>query len=366
MTNLQTLTKFVLDTTSKDSAKTSELSRLNNLRGELEIKGLECLRHCPTEAKHINLMGKPHIHKLSLSWKEHIVGDVNELEKDDIILHDIVLHSNIKVLVISRFGGVTLSSLVNLFLNLAQLDLYNCRRLQYLELAPLHVKRISMYSLPSLEWIVNDNNNGDNSSTFCASLTEIDLTKLHNLKGWCRCSEEEMSKGCCHQFKSLENLSIYECRNLISIPRHIDIKKITLVAVTAKILQQAITHSKVEFLHVKDILNFKSISGILQHLTKVCELNVKNCMDFDPCNDEDGCYSMKWKELTNLKVLTFEGIPKMKYLPEGLQYITTLQTLRIERCVNLISLPEWVTSLQVLDIKRCPMVAALPVAVEDQ
>jgi cupin superfamily acireductone dioxygenase involved in methionine salvage len=75
---------------------------------------------------------------------------------------------------------------------------------------------------------------------------------------------------------------------------------------------------------------------------------------------------MKWKQLTNLKVLTFIKIPKMKYLPEGLQHITTLQTLRIIDCVNLTSLPEWVTSLQVLDIKDCPKVMSLPAAVEDQ
>jgi hypothetical protein len=71
---------------------------------------------------------------------------------------------------------------------------------------------------------------------------------------------------------------------------------------------------------------------------------------------EDGCYSMKWKQLTNLKVLTLKRIPKMKYLPEGLQHITTLQTLRIAYCDNLTSIPEWATSLQVLDIKDCPKV----------
>ncbi|GAU28058.1 hypothetical protein TSUD_265160 [Trifolium subterraneum] len=354
MTNLQTLTLFVLDTTSKDSAKVNELRGLNNLKGRLEIKGLESLRHCPTEAKHINLMGKPHLHWLQLNWNEPIVDDVNDLKKDDVILRDIVLHSNnIKTLLISGFGGVTMS-LVNISTNLDKLGVYNCERLQYLELTPLHVKHISMFILRSLEWIVNDNNNGDNSSTFCASLTEIVLFELPNLKGWCRCSEEEMSKGCCHQFKSLEELRIQFCYNLISIPQHIDIKKIYLSSVTAKILQQAVTHSNVESLTINKILNFKSLSGVLQHLTRVCELSIWNCEEFDPCNDEDGCYSMKWKELTNLKVLTFERIPKMKYLPEGLQHITTLQTLRIKKCVNLTSIPEWATSLQVLDIKDCP------------
>ncbi|CAJ2655707.1 unnamed protein product [Trifolium pratense] len=345
MTKLQTLTQFVLDTTSKDSAKASELCGLSNLRGELEIKGLECWRHCPTEAKHINLTGNSHLHRLKLNWNSLIVGDVNDLEKDDSILQDIVLHSNIKVLIICGFGGVRMSSLVNLSSNLDELSLFNCTRLQHLQLAQLHVKRIIMNILPSLEWIVNDNN-GDNSSTFCASLTEIDLYMLPNLKRWCRCSEEEISKGCRHQFKSLDNLSIDNCQNLISIPQHIDIKKIKLWNVTSKILQQAVTHSKVEFLDITLILNFKSLCGVLQHFTGVCELSISRCEEFDPCNDEDGCYSMKWKELTNLKVLTFEGIPKMKYLPEGLQHITTLQTLRIKDCVNLTSIPEWATSLQ--------------------
>jgi leucine-rich repeat protein SHOC2 len=366
MTNLQTLTQFVLNTTSKDSAKASELSGLNNLRGRLDITGLECLRHCPTEAKHINLTRNSHLHWLRLIWKEQIVGDANDLEKDDIILNDIVLHSNIKVLHIKRFGGVTMSSLVNLSTNLDELRLYDCTRLQYLERAQLHVKRISMTNLPSQEWIVNDNNNGHNSSAFCASLTEIHLGDLRNLKGWCRCSDEEMSKGCCHQFKSLEKLRIHDCDNLISIPQHIDIKEIRLWNVTAKILQHAVTHSKVEFLEIYNILSFKSLSGVLQHLTRVCELSIMNCLDFDPCSDEDDCYSMKWKELTNLQVLTLEGIRKMKYLPEGLQHITTLQTLKIRECVNLTSLPEWVTSLQVLDIKGCPKVKSLPAAVEDQ
>ncbi|XP_045830469.1 disease resistance protein RGA2-like isoform X1 [Trifolium pratense] len=367
MTNLQTLTLFVLDATSKDSARASELRGLNNLRGELKITGLQCLRHCPTEAKDINLMGKPHLHRLSLNWNyEEIVGDVNDLDKDDIILHDIVMHSNITSLKIRGFGGVTMSSLVNLSTSLDKLTVEGCTRLQYLEIAPLHVKCIWLWDLPSLEWIVNNNNNnGDNSSTFCASLAEIGLEDLPNLKGWCRCSEEEMSKGCCHQFKSLDHLLIDDCRNLISIPQHTDIKVIDLGDVTSKILQQAVTHSKVEFLKLNNILNFKSLRGVFQHLTSVCDMHISNCEEFDPCNDEDGCYSMKWKELTNLKVLTFDKLPKMKYLPEGLQHITTLQTLRIIDCVNLTSIPEWATSLQVY-IRGCPMVTPLPTAVEDQ
>jgi len=336
MTNLQTLTHFVLDTTSKDSGKTSELGGLHNLRGQLEIKGLEHLRHCPTEAKHMNLIGKSHLHQLKLNWNQDTVGDANELDKDEIILNHIVLHSNIKFEKIWGFGGVRLSSLTNLLTNLVEMELSNCKRLQYLELSLLHVKRLVMYSLPRLECIVHDN-----SSSFCASLTDIHLSRLTNLKGWCNCSKEEISRGCCHQFESLERLSISGCCNLIS-------------NVTEKILQRAVNHSKVEYLKIDSILNFKSLCGVFQHLSTLSELIINNCEEFDPCNDEDGCYSMKWKELSNLKVLQFYKIPKMKYLPEGLQHITTLQTLRIGNCENLPSIPEWATSLQVLHIKDYP------------
>ena len=131
-------------------------------------------------------------------------------------------------------------------------------------------------------------------------------------------------------------------------------------------MQQAVNNSKVEYLKIDSILNFKSLCGVFQHLSTLCELRIFSCGEFDPCNDEDGCYSMKWKELSNLKVLQFYKIPKMKYLPEGLQHITTLQTLRIEECVNLTSIPEWATSLQVLDIQDCPNVTSRHVGVEDQ
>jgi len=365
MTNLQTLTQFVLDTTSKDSAKTSELGGLYNLRGRLKIKGLEHLRHSPAEAKHMNLIGKSHLHELTLKWNEQTVGDGNEFEKDDIILNHIVLHSDMKVLKIRGFGGVTLSSSTNLFTNLVELELSSCRRLQYFELSMLHVKRLCMIDLPCLEYIVNDNSI-DNSSSFCVSLTNIKLIGLTNLKGWCNCSEEEISRGCCHQFQSLESLSIDDCYNLVSIPQHTYIRYVTLEEVTEKILQQAVNHSKLEDLVIGSMIDFKSLRGVFQHLSTLSELSIHNCEDFDPCNDEDGCYSMKWKELANLKVLTFNKIPKMKYLPEGLQHITTLQTLRIEECGNLISIPEWATSLQVLDIKDCPNVTSQHVGVEDQ
>ncbi|TKY68451.1 CCR4-NOT transcription complex subunit [Spatholobus suberectus] len=54
----------------------------------------------------------------------------------------------------------------------------------------------------------------------------------------------------------------------------------------------------------------------------------------------------------------------MEYLPEGLQYVTTLERLTIKDCPNLKYIPEWVTSLQHCEIVRCPNLMSLPEGVK--
>ncbi|KAJ1442410.1 P-loop containing nucleoside triphosphate hydrolase [Sesbania bispinosa] len=361
LTNLQTLTLFVIDTTSKHSGRASELRELNNLRGKLMIKGLETLRHNPTEVNDVNLMQKSHLQWLGLTWDKQIDANNNDMEKDNIILEGLLSHHNIKGLSLSGFGGLAIPSLVNSFKNLIHISIIGCTRLQYLPQLHLllYLRSIRLENLPCVEWIDNNSNN-DSSSIFFPSLKHIYLKELLNLKGWCRCSEEGMLRGCCHQFKSLGSLIILSCPNLTSIPQHKDIIDVRLSNVSEKILQQVVNDSKVEILRMEGINDLKSMSGVLQHLTAVQELYITECKEFDPCKDEDGCYSMKWKELKNLKWLQFCRIPKMEYFPEGLQHVTTLTRLKIEDCANLVHISEWVTSLQVLKIIKCPKLMSLP------
>ncbi|KAJ1378179.1 P-loop containing nucleoside triphosphate hydrolase [Sesbania bispinosa] len=367
LTNLQTLTLFVIDTTSKHSGRASELRELNNLRGRLMIKGLETLRHNPTEVNDVNLMQKSHLQWLGLTWDKQIDANSNDMEKDNIILEGLLSHHNIKGLSLSGFGGLAIPGLINSFKNLIHISIIGCTRLEYLPQLHLllYLRSIRLENLPCVEWIDNNSNN-DSSSNFFPSLKHIYLKELLNLKGWCRCSEEGMPRGCCHQFKSLDSLIILSCPNLTSIPQHKDITDVRLNNVSEKIIQQVVNDSKVEILRMEGINDLKSMSGVLQHLTAVQELYITECKEFDPCKDEDGCYSMKWKELKNLKWLQFCRIPKMEYFPEGLQHVTTLTRLKIEDCVNLIHISEWVTSLQVLKIIKCPKLTSLPEGVEAQ
>ena len=93
------------------------------------------------------------------------------------------------------------------------------------------------------------------------------------------------------------------------------------------------------------------MSGAVRYLTSLCDLSISNCEEFDPFRDmhDDG---MEWRWLNCLHDLRFEGIPKLKSLPVGLQCISTLKQLAIENCPNLMTLPE-LTSLEDLRIERC-------------
>ncbi|XP_074286086.1 putative disease resistance protein RGA1 [Silene latifolia] len=98
--------------------------------------------------------------------------------------------------------------------------------------------------------------------------------------------------------------------------------------------------------------------GGIEHLTNLRYL----CID-----DSDGLDLGKLEELKplkNLSQLTI-SVPKLIHLPEGLQHLTTLRTLRICDC-KLESLPEWLSSLPFLSLlwlQSCMELKSLPEAI---
>ena len=103
------------------------------------------------------------------------------------------------------------------------------------------------------------------------------------------------------------------------------------------------------------------LSQGIQYLTSLKFMDIRDCEELDLSSDEgDG---QRWKGLRNLCSLTIWGIPKLKSLPNGMQYVLPLEKLRILNCPNLIALEDWIssfTSLNRLVISKCRKLALLP------
>ncbi|WVZ01469.1 hypothetical protein V8G54_027538 [Vigna mungo] len=144
LTNLQTLTHFILDSKSKNG-DISELSGLNNLRGKLVIKWLDSLRENAAVVESANiLLEKQHLQDLELRWvlgeteywtdpieisrtqeKNTWVKDENQM-KDEKILKGLQPHHSIKRLVIDGYRGNSLPDWIANLSSLLSLEISNC------------------------------------------------------------------------------------------------------------------------------------------------------------------------------------------------------------------------------------------------
>ncbi|PNY16084.1 CC-NBS-LRR resistance protein [Trifolium pratense] len=137
LTNLQTLTCFVL---SNGSTNVNDLGELNNLRGRLEIKGLDFLRNNAAEVQSAKvLLGKRHLQQLELRWtydeESHPwllqTSLIVEQEKrswleDDMILQGLQPHHSLQKLVIDGFCGKSLPDWIGNLSSLLTLEIHNC------------------------------------------------------------------------------------------------------------------------------------------------------------------------------------------------------------------------------------------------
>ncbi|GAB4832537.1 hypothetical protein Ancab_040272 [Ancistrocladus abbreviatus] len=119
-------------------------------------------------------------------------------------------------------------------------------------------------------------------------------------------------------------------------------------------------------LYIQASKDLQSLGEIgLEHLTGLEDLTIEYCNELELSNSlSDGNGIMPWKALQSLRELKLHVLPKMRVLPDGLQYITTLRALEIKGCDGLEGLPaEWIcslTSLERLVLLDCPRVERLP------
>ncbi|KAK8469240.1 hypothetical protein PHAVU_005G027200 [Phaseolus vulgaris] len=189
LTNLQTLTHFLLDCKSKNG-DISELSGLNNLRGKLVIKWLDSLRENAAVVESAKtLLEKQLLQELELRWwldvknsfgddpiqerfemeeesrwfsenekilleDENMLASRNEMKKDEKILQGLQPHHSIKKLVIDGYCGKSLPDWIGNLSSLLNLEIRNCNGLKSLPDGIRYLvslQRICIYNCPLLE-----------------------------------------------------------------------------------------------------------------------------------------------------------------------------------------------------------------------
>ncbi|CAO2830737.1 unnamed protein product [Amaranthus hypochondriacus] len=116
--------------------------------------------------------------------------------------------------------------------------------------------------------------------------------------------------------------------------------------------------SSLQYFSISNCMYLKSIVyGGLEHLTVLKELRIFACMNWN-VNEGESEDGTLWKPPFHYSLfhLTLKFLYQMVELPKWIQFLTSLQTLKIQQCETLHSLPKWMsklTSLKILNLWQC-------------
>ncbi|TYJ12498.1 hypothetical protein E1A91_A11G355400v1 [Gossypium mustelinum] len=357
LTALETLSMFVVDKDgSHGGADLSELSGLNNLRGELTIKNLGFVKNAKEKFRAANLKEKQHLRLLVLEWS-------SDNEDDDKSLEDLQPHPNLKMLKVDGWKGDAkfpswLSSLTNLVL----ISINGSSKFQHLPSFAQFpcLQELVISNLTELEYMEDNGPHGSQGKveSFFPSLTYLELNNCPNLKSWWRKRpvDDDSNEGdtkvvgaSTMAFPCLSYLCIEDCP-LTSMPLYPSLdKELNLVNTSSRPLKQTLEMnitsmspststpslplSKLKSFHVENIeeLDAHKLDEYLQHFTSLKTLTIRDCKELD-------LEGMQWEALKNLSHLEIDNIPQLVSLPLGLQHLFQLKTLEIKNCNGLRSL----------------------------
>ncbi|XP_055961749.1 putative disease resistance protein RGA4 [Mercurialis annua] len=408
LTFLRTLSRFIVprdEIAGPSRAQINELNGLNLLRNGIWLKNLECA--VVSESKEANLKGKIYLQFLGLHWNPSKTDN----STDESVLENLQPHPNLKHLWLEGYAGVKISSWLASLRNIVRItirDCPNCKYLPALEHLPF-LKFLQLHKLAALEYVEYGITTATSSSAptkaFFPSLQELWLYGLPNFKGWqsknlfneTDSSEASLSVG--HDqylqrfFPFLTQLTIERCSKLNSMLFFPHLESLHLINSSIMVAEASLfselphslsPFSTIQFLCIdkcEDLLclperglqNLTSLKTLqlkncprltflspgINCLTQLSSLEIINCSMLDLFDDE----LIQWQELKSMCRLVFDFLPRLFYLPDGLQNVTSLQELRISNCYNLVALPEWLmnfSSLQEVQISDCTSLKPLP------
>ncbi|XP_059450862.1 putative disease resistance protein RGA3 [Corylus avellana] len=376
LTALQTLSLYILgkkkSSLSKPMGGLGDLDGLDELRGDLWIKGLEHSRSSASEAKAANLERKRHLQWLILEWDRESSDESDKaIANDEQLLQNLRPHLNLNLLSIFGYAGVTLSSWVSSLSNLTAIQIANCKWLQHIP--PLDrfpfLERLYLKNLSELKYIGNDGS--DVSSSPLKILRTLTLINLPKLSGW-RKTRETDHLPLFPSFPSLYHLFISNCSMMyltissssspfsdLSKLKHLYLEELEELEYLPLEWLQNLT--SLEALGIWDCRKMRvSISPLFQHLTSLENLSILRCKELISNENEDGAHGLGPTRFGHLSIV---GVPNLVSLPRELRDVTTLQGIQIMDCPSLVSLPEWIgdlTSLKELGVVNCPNLMSLP------
>ncbi|KAI9161619.1 hypothetical protein LWI28_019116 [Acer negundo] len=147
---------------------------------------------------------------------------------------------------------------------------------------------------------------------------------------------------------SLRTLSIYSCMNLEYLVEDIS---------NLKVLRTLVIGS---------CPNLVSLPNSIKRLSSLEELYLQDCeklnLDWGMGMEEENTHQDLNGTRPHLRLLVLSKLPKLVELPQWLLRCSanTLQLLRIQKCPNLLALPDSLQILKQLRVWDCPKVASLP------
>ncbi|KAL3497657.1 hypothetical protein ACH5RR_040389 [Cinchona calisaya] len=359
LTNLRTLPQLEVVREGK-AFQLEELEHLDNLRGKLEICGIENVS-CPESAAKANLWRKSNINSLELCCDTKVPDD-NGLQ----ILEGLKPHSNLERLIICRFQCSTLPSWMvsknhfSVLRNLVEIKLSHlhcCKQIPSLGDLP-HLQFINMYELGSVECIGNEfygcinldgacsSSSSNNSheaavTTLFPALRKLKLGCMYGLSKWSDAMIQSSSSSI-KLFPLLEELNLNNLSKLALVPN----------------LGNLMCLRRLEITGCGNLTRFPILKGLvsLQELTIVECPNLTTLLSQDSDEELQGFGSIETIYLVNCPILV--GVPEIHIFQSPRQLTirgcdrvlaswTRLETLTSLEDLTIISSPcFWPTNLQ--------------------
>ncbi|EHA8592265.1 putative disease resistance protein RGA3 [Cocos nucifera] len=373
LSNLQTLLKFIV--AQEDGRTITELQNLNFIRNRLEIKNLHHVKN-QNEAMQANLGAKMRLNHLKLEWNVDMdeAREPSSTESAGDVLEKLQPHGrNLRELDIRGCMGIRLPDwmasaelVLSSFPNLVKLTLWGLKRCEHLPpigQLPL-LKHLIVRDMHAVK-AIGEEFYGDGGQSAFPSLEEFYLNGMPCLEEW---HIEPTAVGRkIASFPRLNKLWITLCPKLTVQPclpcsvEELTIEKSNEMLLSAGSLVGLCQPKRLEIWSCG--VSSSSSSGWwdgLQYLTTLEMLKISECHELT-------CLPQGIMDLPSLHTLCLWGTSNLRSLDGGgrkqqqpTPFFTALQQLSIRECSNLAMMPDslrHLTALQQLEIMGCPQLA---------